>query len=253
MESRGQKSGRTLRRVRIDELWSRWHHGVVDALGRVRHLPAVRAQHARVLNEKTELFERFPLVDVVRSGVSELLTLRAESGQDLRCTRDHPVLTNEGWIKAGDLDPGHLLVVTGKRSARAGRQIPPALRTGIGVWTSMQRTSLIKPVDSCYLCGVIKPRGELVLDHVIPVVADLSRALDTGNLSPACEPCHRTKTDSEQTLAQREVTAGAKFVRHQRLDGSPEEATYDLAVQGSWHNFLANGLVVHNTIASRPE
>lgn len=251
-ESIALKSGRTVRRTRIADLYERWHIGFTDSMGRVRRLRSVRAQHARVLNEETLLFERAPLVDVLRGDVRELLTFRTESGHRLSCTADHALFTNQGWVKAADLGAGHLLVVTGKRSANAGRQIPPALRAGIGVWTSMQRSTAIKPIDTCYLCGVTRPRSELVLDHVVPVAADLLKALDTRNLLPACAPCHRAKTDSEQHLARRNVTAGAKFVQYERLDEPRETQTYDLVVAGPWHNYLANGVVVHNTEQGRP-
>ncbi|MFE5212877.1 HNH endonuclease [Streptomyces sp. NPDC056600] len=246
-ESVAAKSGRTVRRTRIADLYERWHIGFTDSMGRVRRLPSVRAQHARVLNEETLLFERAPIVDVLRGDVQNVLTFRAETGQELSCTADHALFTNQGWVKACDLGPGHLLVVTGKRSAYAGRQIPPALRAGIGVWTSMQRSTAIKPVDACYLCGTARPRAELVLDHVVPVAADLLKALDVRNLRPTCEPCHRAKTDSEQHLARRNVTAGAKFVQYERVEEPRETQTYDLVVAGPWHNYLANGVVVHNS------
>jgi thymidylate synthase (FAD) len=184
---------------------------------------------------------------VIKSGVKEVITLRTESGRTLRCTKDHAIFTNEGWVKAGDLDPRHLLVVTGKRSGREGHRIPSALRQGIGVWTSMQRSARIKPVDSCYLCGAIEERERLVLDHVVPVVSDLSRALDVNNLLPACVPCHRRKSDEEQKLATRFATSGGKFVRYEKVGTPAEEMTFDLSVAGPWHNFLANGIVVHNS------
>lgn len=246
-ESVASGSGRKIRKIRISELYERWHHGVRDSLGRVRRLPATRARQVRVLNEDTMLFERAPIVDVIESGVKEVITLRTRTGQVLRCTKDHAIFTDDGWVKAGDLDPGHLVAVTGRRSGKEGQQMPPALRQGIGAWTSMQRDALIKPVDGCYLCGALLEREKLVLDHVVPVAADLAKALDVGNLRPACEPCHRAKSEDERKLAAPQVTTGAKFVRYERVGGPAEEMTYDLSVQGPWHNYLANGIVVHNS------
>lgn len=113
----------------------------------------------------------------------------------------------------------------------------------------MQRASRIKPVDRCYVCGGRFPRDELVLDHVVPVALDLTRALDVENLAPACERCHRQKTNAEQRLAQREnKTAGAKFApvvsRPRRV---AEEGTYDIEMDDPHHNFVADGVVVHNS------
>ncbi|MDP9491605.1 MAG: FAD-dependent thymidylate synthase [Actinomycetota bacterium] len=186
--------------------------------------------------------------DVFRSGGKEIYELRA-GDRILRCSDDHRILTSEGWARAGDLRRGDFIAVNGVRSTQEGRHVPPSLRRGIGVWTSMQRLSRIKPVDRCYACGQRFPREELVLDHVVPVAVDLKRALDIENLAPACARCHREKTNREQVLARREYkTAGSKYARvlahPQRV---AEEETYDIEMEGPHHNFVADGVVVHNS------
>jgi hypothetical protein len=138
--------------------------------------------------------------------------------------------------------------VNGKKSMHQERQIPPALRQGIGIWTSSLRDTLIPDITNCYVCGGVFHREELVLDHVIPVVECLKLALDTDNLKPACIKCHRSKTNSEQVLAQRGNLAAARFVRLKRKPYYvSEEMTYDIAMKPPWHNFIANGIVVHNS------
>lgn len=246
-ESVGARSGRTLRRVPIRDLYERWHHGVIDSRGRVRHLPSVRAQRVRVLNEDSLLFERAPLVDVIRSGVKEVITLRTETGETLRCTREHALFTNEGWVKAGDLDPSHLLAVTGRRGHSAAPPVPATLRRGIDGWLAQVHQERVRPVDTCHACGAVLEREHLVLDHLVPVAVDLAKALDVTNLAPACRPCHRRRRAEERVLTRRRTTAGARFVRYERVGDVREEMTYDLSVAGPWHNFLANGIVVHNS------
>jgi flavin-dependent thymidylate synthase len=215
---------------------------------RTRLLPSCRNLPLRVLNQETNFFEIGRMADICESGVKELLSLSTETGHALRCSGHHRILTADGWATAQELRKGDRIAVTGKRSRFAERVIPPALRKGIAVWTSMQRCRLIKDFDSCYLCGASSQRAALVLDHVIPVAADLSRALDVANLKPICEACNRVKTDGEQKLARRGVVAGSKYVR---LAATPvvcgEEMTYDIAVDGPHHNFVANGIVVHNS------
>src|SRR6266545_1392202 len=248
LETIAPRAGRLLRKRRIAEIYRNWHGGVPDSLGRTRLLPACRRLSLRVLNEETQLFELGRIREVFRSGVKEIYELRTE-GQTLRCSRDHRVLTAEGWARAGDLGGGDYVAVSGVRTTQAGEHIPPSLRRGIGVWTSMQRLTRIKPVDRCYLCNRRFERDDLVLDHVVPVAVDLRRARDIENLAPACRTCHRLKTNGEQKLARREYkTAGSKYVR---LVGPParvaEEPTFDIEVEGPHHNFVADGLVVHNS------
>jgi hypothetical protein len=113
----------------------------------------------------------------------------------------------------------------------------------------MQRMSRIKPTDRCYLCGKRFSRDDLILDHVVPVAVDLKRALDPDNLAPACSRCHRAKTNGEQKLARRKYkTAGSKFApllaRPVRV---AEEETFDIEMVGPHHNFVAEGVVVHNS------
>jgi thymidylate synthase (FAD) len=135
----------------------------------------------------------------------------------------------------------------GKVAVHAGRQIPPSLRGGIGVWTSMQRRARIRPLDICYICGELFEFDELALDHVVPVAEDLLLALDPANLQPCCRACHRKKTNSEQKLARRGQTAGVGWTRVTSIADAGEEMTYDLELEGPNRGFVADGLVVHNS------
>lgn len=261
MQETISNSGRTIRNRPIKDLWDNWHNGVTDRAHtrqtsggvtiavpeRVRSLDSCRNFSMRVLNEETQFFELGKPVDVIQSGVKEMLLVDAGKYQ-LRCSADHRIYTDGGWVRAGDLRRNDLIAVCGRRSKNAERQVPPQLRRGIGVWTSMQRDRMIGEHDSCYICGVHCHRSELVMDHIVPVVADITKALDVSNLAPICAMCHKIKTASEQKLARRANVAGTKFVR---LLSTPrpcsEEMSYDISMGGEHHNFIANGIVVHNS------
>ncbi|MER7132720.1 FAD-dependent thymidylate synthase [Streptosporangium saharense] len=215
---------------------------------RLRRLESVRRNHVRCYDETTLLASRAKILDVMESGVKQLIRLTTASGETLRCSVDHAVLTPDGWRKAGELDVGDVLMVGGTAQRPSEALIPPSLRRGIGAWTSMKRNRLIDESDVCYLCSGEFAREDLVLDHVIPVVADLLKALDESNLMPACRSCHRKKSNSEQALARRggkiSIAKPAPIVS---IVEDGEEMTYDLSVEGPWHNFLANNVVVHNS------
>jgi thymidylate synthase (FAD) len=246
-ESISASGTRTTNLTRIDALYDRWHNGVRDSMGRIRKLPSIYRQKLRVLNEGSMLFELGGISDVIQSGEKEVITLRTETGQQLECTADHAIFTNEGWVKAGELEADHLLTVVGKRPRQAGHQMSRKLREGINEWTMAQKNTVVKPYDCCYLCGAREERELLGVDHVVPVAANLTLALDVKNLAPVCRPCHKVKSATEQKLAIRGNTCGGKFVRYERVGKPRVTMTYDLSVDGPWHNFLANGIVVHNS------
>lgn len=263
LESYGENSGRTLRKRKLADLWRRWHLGVTDrahtrkagASGyslavaeRTRLLPQCRSYTCRVLNEDSQFFELGTPSDIIQSGIKELVTVKTSAGHALKCSRDHRILTRDGWVTAGELRKHDFVAVCGRRSKFAERQVPPSLRRGIGVWTSMQRNRLINEQDICRICGGEFLRSQLILDHRVPVVSDLTKALDTDNLQPICEDCARIKNAGEQALAKRGNIAGSKYVRVIETPvACGEEMTYDISMSGPWHNFVANGIVVHNS------
>ncbi|MBQ1162945.1 FAD-dependent thymidylate synthase [Streptomyces sp. A73] len=215
---------------------------------RLRRLGSVRRNHVRCYDEETLTAQRARIVDVIESGVKRLIKITTASGRELRCSVDHAVFTPDGWRKAGELMVGDAVMTAGTEARPSERLVPPSLRRGIGVWTSMQRERLIAEQDRCHICSRPFARQDLALDHVIPVVDDLSRALDESNLAPACADCHATKSAGEQARAKR---GGNVAVAHPdeivAVIEDGEEMTYDLSVEGPWHNFLANGIVVHNS------
>jgi len=246
-----EKNGRT---KAIKDIYRDWHEGVPDSLGRNRKLPSCRNLATRTLNLDTGLVEAARMVDVYQSGVKPIIELRLETDArtvgTLRCTKDHQVWTPDGWVKAGDLQVGDKagrigLVAYGE----APKVYSKKLREGIGIWTSQQR-HMIQDVDTCHRCGGIFAKDELELDHVVPVCESLKLALDEDNLSPICTPCHDVKSREETSRNyenRRQRASGVRFERIVSIQKVGEEMTYDLEMPGPYHNFIANGWVVHNS------
>jgi thymidylate synthase (FAD) len=139
-------------------------------------------------------------------------------------------------------------------------------RQSIGTWTSGHAATVHQQYAfTCQRCGAVG--GRLHAHHIVSVWADASRARDVGNLITVCDDCHReihSTRDSELEFAR--AAAGnigfaadlpARDRRGWRLTGRPIEVvsvayvglrqTFDLVVEGPWHNFVANGIVVHNS------
>ncbi len=218
---------------------------------RKRVLPNCQTRILRVLNETTGEFETAPMSDVWESGTKLVFRVTTETGRTIEASAEHPFFTRDGWKKLKELRVGDALARIGVVAAH-DRPIPPALRAGIGVWTSMMRSRLIRqPTDFCYLCEMEFKFSILELDHVVPVSTDLLRALDPTNLHPICPRCHKNKSAAEQPAREGQTRRGVRWEKVVTVREVGEAPTYDIEVEGEHHNFVANGIVVHNSYNER--
>lgn len=125
----------------------------------------------------------------------------------------------------------------------------------------------------CRLCG--QKSKQLEAHHIIPIWARPDLALNMANLVTLCRACHRGKvnTHEEEYVARfgsalpvdvksmpldfsrkpqarvRQVTAHPVRIKAITFVGS--QMTYDIAMEGPHHNFVANGIVTHNSQLSQ--
>lgn len=102
--------------------------------------------------------------------------------------------------------------------------------------------------SKCNKCGHDGSTSRLELSHIIAHDGNGVLAFDENNLQTLCAKCHRKHDIEEQgkrygwTLAMRPkwgVISDCVYVG--------EEATYDIEMNHESHNFVANGIVVHNS------
>jgi thymidylate synthase (FAD) len=138
-------------------------------------------------------------------------------------------------------------------------------RESIGRWTT-QAAHRIQARNhwTCQLC--CQRARELHAHHVVPVWADVTRARDEDNLTTLCGECHRRIHGRELEFVERlggppvlaewrkqprvawnKLTTG-KLVRIECIEYVGEKMTYDLEVEGPYHNFVANGIITHNSV-----
>ena len=138
-------------------------------------------------------------------------------------------------------------------------------RASIGRW----RTQVAAEIHASngWTCQLCRERsGELHCHHVVPAWADLGRARDASNLTTLCGNCHRSvagrELDFVEALGGPPVRSEwrprpriawnrldkAKLMRIERFEYVGLKETYDLEVEGPFHNFVANGFVTHNSV-----
>ncbi len=216
--------------------------------GTRRSLPNCQNRNLLVLNEKTNSFEVGRMYDVYESGEKDVFLLTLKSGKRIKATQDHRFLTEIGWQALKEIPVGMTVFTYHPCVALNERMIPPSLRSGIGVWTTMMRSRLLKEIDTCYKCNGLFDSSDLVLDHVVPVKDNIKLALDEDNLAPMCIECHKIKTFVEDQPSRKGMTgAGVKMDEAISVEHVGKEMTYDISMDGPHHNFVANNIVVHNS------
>ncbi len=140
-------------------------------------------------------------------------------------------------------------------------------RASTARWTREQAPRVHRRFDyTCQICG--RRGGRLHAHHAIPVWLDADRERDAENLVSVCASCHsslhrtrqsefasmeqlRTKLELAMSLQDIPIRKGWKLTAHAvavtRIEYVGMQQTYDLCVDGPWHNFVANGIVVHNS------
>jgi thymidylate synthase (FAD) len=121
------------------------------------------------------------------------------------------------------------------------------------VWdfVNKHRKSILEQYKyTCQECG--KVGGKFQLHHVVPVFEDRSRAKDLTNIIPLHKDCH-SKVHKKQHHYKiwKEIGKGntltIKWATIEKIEFMGNIATYDLEVDHISHNYIANGIVVHNS------
>jgi len=206
--------------------------------------------------------------DVFERGENEVVELRTSTGRRLKATANHPVFTPDGWKKVGELAPGSL-VAAARRLPVPGSQ-PPALRpdrtrrlgglVGDGSYRPHRGGSFTGAlVDRCAV-GVSTRRSESQVDRLPVSVTGTRRDMEdlTGRswrergfrLQPGKTSDRERAADSAGRLDGGEglghATSDILWDRVVEIKPAGRERVFDL-VMPQTRNFVANGLVVHNS------
>jgi thymidylate synthase (FAD) len=119
----------------------------------------------------------------------------------------------------------------------------------------------------CRLCG--SRSRQLDMHHIIPVWARPDLVLEPDNIASVCRTCHLKlngrELESAELFGVIPDTADAskprpsharrlyvpRAVRIKSVTYAGEQMTYDLEMEGPNHNFVANGIVTHNSQISQ--
>lgn len=231
---KGNSNG--MRKVRIRDLYAMWAGQANKYQRGEKGRRNVRAGHVRVFDEATQRFATSHVTDVLHQGVKSVFIVTTESGAQLRATGDHEVLTRRGWARVDSLTEKDDMIT----EMGVGQLVDPApIRWND--WTDRQARRGV-PKDCCAHCGATEG---LEADHVTPVV--LGGGHEPENMQCLCTTCHTEKSNTEKAHAKSGNQFSPRYTRVVSVRPDGEDDVFDLTVEGT-HNFMANGLVVHNCV-----
>lgn len=157
---------------------------------------------------------------------------------------------------------------TGRRSAETRQKMSDSAKKGpeSNLWKggvanqrqaiqtdiSKYRLDIMNDYDGC--CGLCNKKisGTFHLHHIVPVYEDISLAREYSNLMPTHPKCHmehhKLKGDNKvwrQKEQGNTLTISWSKVKSVKYLG--QQMTYDLEIDHDSHNYIADGVVVHNS------
>jgi thymidylate synthase (FAD) len=244
----------------------------------------VQAMRLRCADEEAREIGHTRILDVIRGEPKPMVTVTTTSGRALTATREHRVLTSVGWMTLGEaLARDALLAMEGTtRGQPAGWEVPPvdeareqwlSVAGGWGAFYEVSDMGRVRRRDCPPKRATIGPGGYPVVSlnrpgqQVTRTVHSLVAEAFLGGfceLPPGHEVRHRnhnrwdarlenltygTAADNsrDRVEADRNQRLAVVFEQIVSVADAGELPTFDLSVEGPWHNFVAGGFVVHNS------
>jgi replicative DNA helicase len=182
------------------------------------------------------LDDRFRLISsnltrAFSSGVKAIFELELASGRIVRASANHPFLTVDGWVRLDDLTLGEYLAVDGESGAKTTGSADNDASIPATVWEYITLKAM--PAANCsaeeLATRLDAPQSTLYKSEISRArMRRLADALDDEYLA---------------SLAESDVL----WDRVVAITPCGEEEVFDATVEMT-HNFLANGIVAHNSI-----
>lgn len=269
--------------MRIEDIWRKWQpteraerpERQTNALFPRERIEKMRL---RCLNEETNEFTTTHIVDVIKGEPKPMVTVTTKRFT-LTATLAHRVFTKKGWMTLGEAIEQDLpLAQCGTERNLPEPKMPeqwgdPQWAPVVG-WEDYYEVSslgqvrriggpskkLTRATNGYLVCSLNRP-GEQKVALVHRLVAEahvpnkfqrltVVRHKDSNPLNNNAQNLewgsHKENTQ-DAIQADRFQRLSCKFSAITSVTEAREFETYDLAVAAPWHNFVAEGIVVHNS------
>ena len=244
----------------------------------------VQNKKLRAINEETNTITYTHITDIWQTGIKPVYQIQTLSGNIIKASKDHLFYTNQGWLKVEDLLTDRKIKICilgpacGKIEQKSNKinykteqwKPVPQWEDLYEVSSQGRIRSLERGDRAISIVGKQTYKSQISLcrsgiQETHPVSRLMAFAfLGESNSATDCV-CHNDgnalnnvienlRWDTPQSNSQdmclhgtaSKVKATFEYIQSITLVG--EEMTYDLEVMGPYHNFSANGFIVHNSI-----
>lgn len=213
------------------------------------------------------------LKNVYYSGQQEVFQITTNSGKSIKATRNHKLLTPEGYEEVSAIEVGSFLLCQGEKEERI-KVGPAALGngksySGIGwqkgagnicfvdgrteQFRKAKVTVTARSNDKCEICFTPNNGDKHFLEfaHINSLESfngDYSKYHHYDNIKHLCNSCHK-KLDYQIGVRKRRWSKGLPVIVEQvvSIESLGFQRTYDVEMKTEAHNFIANGIVSHNS------
>lgn len=220
------------------------------------------------------------VVSVIDSGVQLCVEFTTESGKTITCTHDHPVLTEkDGFVHAGNLEVGDVVMAKGsmkpcKHAVRQGRKQRVVIEglhadyeggwgkkvtdAGTGKVYNYKRNHRARLVVEAQMNGmdyaeyldVLHAGGDRCKQiKVIPSDYEVHHT-DENPMNDAPDNLVLMVGRDHDRMHHNETKFNVEYVRLERITAKANIGSrhvYDVQMESPCNNFVANGIIVHNT------
>jgi superfamily II DNA or RNA helicase len=249
-------------KVRLDSLYLN-HNG----RGSKIFDPAIKTMVRSFTGKKIELHE---VEDVVYSGVKQVFCVRLENGHSIKATACHLFLTRKGWIRADGLIGHEVMCDNHKPVASSFRKKEIFYRNTQGVrhhpHCSLKDSGIfrIETHRLVYEASI----NQMSFDEYVNILrCDEAASLNLKFVNPETHHIHHIDGDKHNNdrsnlvcltgLDHKYIHASdnkdnfnqgePSYSRVIAVESVGLEDTYDICCKHPHHNFVANGMVVHNS------
>lgn len=204
--------------------------------------------YIRCVNSDTHLIEHTHVTDCWEVGTEDVYELSTESGKKIKATKDHPFLTEVGYVELQNLKVGDFVYTQaqGKESTQDANKFNKVNGQWVQTWCRKNKDFVSDRQNGlCKVCGKPLPKP-FDLHHIVPRHVDISKAFDISNVIAVCPTCHKQLHQNQSTYNNTGAVLYTKPDKIISITYIGKETVYDLSVESDEHNFIANEFVVHN-------